>query len=54
MADRRSSGGAEGEAPQLTLLGLFPTPLMIASMPDAEAVNAELERIILAGERAGG
>jgi uncharacterized protein (TIGR02466 family) len=43
-------GLATGEAPQLTLLNLFPTPLVIATLPDAERVNAELKRIILARE----
>jgi uncharacterized protein (TIGR02466 family) len=56
MADRRSSGGPQGatgvDAPQLTLLNVFPTPLVIATMPDAEALNTDLERIILAREAA--
>ena len=39
------------EPPQLTLLNLFPTPLVIATMPNAEALNAELKSIILARER---
>jgi uncharacterized protein (TIGR02466 family) len=56
MADRGSSGGPQGAAgvgaPQLTLLNLFPTPLVIATMPDAEALNAELRRVILAREAA--
>ena len=43
-------GTAGGDPPQLTLLNLFPTPLMIATMPDAEALNPELRRIILARE----
>jgi uncharacterized protein (TIGR02466 family) len=52
MADRASSGGAEGVGPpQLTMLRLFPTPLLIADMPGAEALNAELRRIILAREQ---
>jgi uncharacterized protein (TIGR02466 family) len=42
-----SAGGGQ---PQLTLLNLFPTPLAIATLPDAGALNAELERIILARE----
>ena len=58
MADRRSSGGPQGDvgaaAPQLTVLNLFATPLVIATMPDAEALNAELKRIILARESAAG
>lgn len=43
MADRTSSGGAAGGgAPELTLLNVFATPLVIAAMPDAEALNAGL------------
>ena len=38
-------GAAGGDPPQLTLLNLFPTPLVIATMPDAEVLNAELKRI---------
>jgi uncharacterized protein (TIGR02466 family) len=56
MADRRSSGGPQGaagvDAPQLTLLNLFATPLVIATMPGADALNAELKRVILAREAA--
>src|SRR5262245_51763682 len=44
---------AGGDPPQLTQLRLFPTPLVIATMPDAAALNAELKRIILAREAAG-
>ena len=43
---------AGGAAPQLTLLHLFPTPLVIATMPNATELNAELKRIILARETA--
>jgi uncharacterized protein (TIGR02466 family) len=43
-------GAASVDAPQLTLLNLFATPLVIATMPDADALNAELKRIILARE----
>lgn len=54
MADRGSSGGAQGavgaDAPQLTVLNVFATPLVIATLPEAEALNAELKRIILARE----
>ena len=42
--------GTGGDRPQLTLLHLFPTPLAIATMPDADALNAELKRIVLARE----
>src|SRR5262249_45475847 len=41
---------AGGEAPPMTLLNLFATPLVIATMPEAAALNAELRRIILARE----
>jgi uncharacterized protein (TIGR02466 family) len=52
-ADRTSSGAAAPvDAPQLALIKLFPTPLVIGTMPDAEALNAELKRIILARESA--
>jgi uncharacterized protein (TIGR02466 family) len=49
MGERTSSDGATG-ADQLTLLSLFPTPLVIATMPNAEALNAELKRMILTRE----
>jgi uncharacterized protein (TIGR02466 family) len=54
MADRTSSTGAEdaGPTPEPTVLKLFPTPVVIATMPDAEALNAELKRIILARAQA--
>ena len=45
-------GAAGGDPPQLTLLTIFPTPLVIATMPDAEVLNAELKRTILAREAA--
>jgi uncharacterized protein (TIGR02466 family) len=45
---------AGGDAPRLTLLNLFPTPLVIATMPDAEPLNDELRRIILAREQSSG
>jgi uncharacterized protein (TIGR02466 family) len=41
---------AGGEPPQLTLLNLFPTPLVIATMPNAGPLNTELKSIILARE----
>ena len=54
MADRTSSGGAaEVDRAQLTVLNLFPTPLVAATLPEAEALNQELKRIILAREAAG-
>jgi len=45
-------GAAAGETRQLTLVNVFPTPLVVATMPDAEALNAELRSIILAREAA--
>src|SRR5262245_35617318 len=45
-------GPAAADRPQLTLLNLFPTPLVIATLPTAEALNAELKRVILAREAA--
>src|SRR5262245_17557035 len=44
--------GAAGEAPQLTLINLFPTPLVVATVPNAAALNVELKRIVLAREAA--
>jgi hypothetical protein len=53
MADpARPQGAAGGDPPQLTLLNLFPTPLVIATMPDAAALNTEFKRMILAREAA--
>jgi uncharacterized protein (TIGR02466 family) len=53
MADpARPRGAASGDAPPLTLLSLFSTPLVVATLPDADALNAELKRIILAREAA--
>jgi uncharacterized protein (TIGR02466 family) len=52
MAAHSPSGTAADAGPQPTLLKLFPTPVVIATMPDAEALNAELKRIILAREQA--
>lgn len=50
MTDHRSSGAsaAAGPPPEPTVLKLFPTPILIATMPDAERLNIELSRIILA------
>jgi uncharacterized protein (TIGR02466 family) len=45
-------GSAGGDAPPLTLVNLFPTPLVVATMPDADALNVELKRVILAREAA--
>jgi hypothetical protein len=56
MADHTASGGphapASVDAPQLTLVNVFPTPLVIATLADAETLNAELKRTILAQETA--
>ncbi len=53
MADHTPPGGAAGVGapPELSVLKLFPTPVLIATMPDAEALNAELRSIILAREK---
>ena len=37
-----------GPTLQIELLKLFPTPVLYTTIPDAEALNAELKRIILA------
>jgi uncharacterized protein (TIGR02466 family) len=37
---------------QVEVLRLFPTPVVVASIPNAEPLNAELKRLILARERA--
>lgn len=52
MADRAPSRAAAGviPPPQPTLLKLFPTPVLIATMPDAQSLNADLKRIILERE----
>ena len=52
MVDHTPPGGAAGVGPppELTVLKLFPTPVLIATMPDADALNAELRSIILARE----
>ena len=53
MAERTPWGGAPrtGAPLQLEVLDLFPTPIVVATMPDAEPLNAELKRIILAREK---
>lgn len=50
MADRTwpREPAAADTPPHVTLLKLFPTPVVVTTMPDAEALNAELKRIILA------
>ena len=52
MADREPSGTME--TPRTEVLKLFPTPVFIATIPGAEALNAELKRIILEQEQASG
>jgi uncharacterized protein (TIGR02466 family) len=39
-----------GEKMQVEVLRLFPTPVVVATIPNAGSVNAELKRIILARE----
>ena len=53
MADLPSLGETVSVSPppELTVLKLFPTPVLVATMPDAEALNAELKRLILAREK---
>ena len=43
-------GSATNDAPQVTRLNLFATPLLVATMPDAQAINAELKQTILGRE----
>ena len=54
MAHRGAVGGSQSpagiDAMQMTRLNLFSTPLLIATLPEAHATNAELKRIILARE----
>jgi uncharacterized protein (TIGR02466 family) len=56
MTDRTAIGesqsAAAAGASQVTRLNLFATPLLIATLPDASAVNTELKRTILAREAA--
>jgi hypothetical protein len=47
-----TEGTTAGTHPQLTRLNLFATPLLIATRQDAEALDHELKRIILAREAA--
>lgn len=51
MAESASSGGpATGTPTQLRIVNLFSTPIVVATMPDAGPLNAELKRTILAHE----
>lgn len=43
-------GAQTGIVPDVTVMKIFPTPVVFADMPGAEALNAELRRIILARE----
>jgi uncharacterized protein (TIGR02466 family) len=52
MTDRAPPSAEAIAASQSTRLNLFATPLMIATLPDAQAINTELKRIILAREAA--
>lgn len=48
MSDRELSG----DEPEVTRLNLFATPLLVATLPGASAINAEIKRSILAHEAA--
>ena len=56
MADPRqfSEPRSAADSPPATRLNLFATPLMIATLPEAQAINTELKRIILARDAASG
>jgi uncharacterized protein (TIGR02466 family) len=45
-SEREASGF--GSPPELKVLHLFPTPVVLTSMPGAEALNVELKQLILA------
>jgi uncharacterized protein (TIGR02466 family) len=53
MAERMPSdaGPRAGAQFKVEVLKLFPTPIVIATMPDAEPLNADLKRIILEREK---
>ena len=53
MAVRSPSGGppSTGTKMQVEVLKFFPTPVVVATIPDAETLNADLKRIILERER---
>jgi uncharacterized protein (TIGR02466 family) len=53
MTERTPSGEAVvgGLPSEPTVLKLFPTPVVVAAMPDAESLNVELKRIILGREQ---
>lgn len=56
MTDGASLGGPQGaagiDALEPAVVSLFATPLVFATLPEAEPLNAELKRIILAREAA--
>ena len=54
MVERAALAGTVrgGEQMQVEVLRLFPTPIVVATIPNAEPLNAELRRIILARESA--
>ena len=45
-----SASGRSGDPMQVEVLRLFPTPIVVATIPNPEPLNAELKRIILARE----
>ena len=51
MADLELTDQVADVGPQLTVLKFFATPVLVAAIPDAEAINVELKQIILARER---
>ena len=52
MADQSSSGAGTGtDAPlEVSMMSFFPTPVFVARIPNAETLNPQLKRIILARE----
>ena len=54
MVERTPSAGVQraAEQMQVEVLRLFPTPIVVATLPRPESLNAELRRIILARESA--
>jgi uncharacterized protein (TIGR02466 family) len=54
MVERTPSGDARraAEKMQVEVLRLFPTPVVVATIPNAEHLNAELRSIVLARESA--
>jgi uncharacterized protein (TIGR02466 family) len=54
MADDMPSGGnvTLGPPGQLSVMKLFPTPIVVTTVPDADPLNAELRELIMAREQA--